>query len=184
MASFTREGSSPLARGLRSMAPPTRPPSPDHPRSRGVYRPSHRAHPPRDGSSPLARGLPTVPPGTSTARRIIPARAGFTFKLCDSNPCGWDHPRSRGVYPRPRGGVVTADGSSPLARGLRDVSTAFRSGPGIIPARAGFTSSTSRPRRCLTDHPRSRGVYGAAMPFKQASFGSSPLARGLRTACE
>ena len=72
------EGSSPLARGLRSRIlgrlrsfriTPARagftsrtwtkaPATTDHPRSRGVYRGSMRAISPRVGSSPLARGLP------------------------------------------------------------------------------------------------------------------------------
>ena len=70
----------------------------DHPRSRGVYRPSEAAAELVEGSSPLARGL----------RRAGPPRA---------RP-GADHPRSRGVY-QPRGLDRTArDGSSPLARGL------------------------------------------------------------------
>ena len=70
-----------------------------------------------------------------------------------------DHPRSRGVY---CGGVRPIDrqaGSSPLARGLRDSRRRFRGRPGIIPARAGFTSWADY---VLT-----------------WEGGSSPLARGL-----
>ena len=52
-------------------------------------------------------------------------------------------------------------------------------GWGIIPARAGFTSSTWLLPCRLPDHPRSRGVYGRGHPAGGAPSGSSPLARGL-----
>ena len=72
-----RDGSSPLARGLHTAARghgvgagiiparagftrsacPSRRPSGDHPRSRGVYYPSVRVSGTMSGSSPLARGL-------------------------------------------------------------------------------------------------------------------------------
>ena len=71
------DGSSPLARGLLGLAgelapvvriiparagfttppPPPPPRTPDHPRSRGVYRHAHYSSATRNGSSPLARGL-------------------------------------------------------------------------------------------------------------------------------
>ena len=93
-----REGSSPLARGLRTQeflrvlnrriiparagftSPSRGTPlcTPDHPRSRGVYRTS---------VSVFAGGS-----------RIIPARAGFTRAGLLRSPSTRDHPRSRGVY--------------------------------------------------------------------------------------
>ena len=172
-------GSSPLARGLpASMAVtislmgiiPARAgftpacgrrswSAPDHPRSRGVYRVTPRIAATRSGSSPLARGLRTYPPRDSRRRRIIPARAGFTRCIRRLSGARADHPRSRGVY-GPRGlWWGPARGSSPLARGLRRSRRARRRRPGIIPARAGFT--TREP------------VYTAL------AVGSSPLARGL-----
>ena len=70
-------------------------------------------------------------------------------------------------------------GSSPLARGLRGGGVDDRLGPGIIPARAGFTGSMRSPKRTAGDHPRSRGVYPAAVIVDGDFAGSSPLARGL-----
>ena len=70
-------------------------------------------------------------------------------------------------------------GSSPLARGLRDILSRLVSRPGIIPARAGFTSYSERPRARYGDHPRSRGVYRARSGTSSPVKGSSPLARGL-----
>ena len=50
----------------------------DHPRSRGVYCTDGVTIGNGAGSSPLARGLPPVSAADRAARRIIPARAGFT----------------------------------------------------------------------------------------------------------
>ena len=172
-------GSSPLARGLpvssiwnaissgiipaRAGFTPTDAPhgpaDPDHPRSRGVYsRPGPVANG-RRGSSPLARGLRGLGAVRREHSRIIPARAGFTQRDGDRGRLGGDHPRSRGVYPRPGGGASPRRGSSPLARGLPPRRHTMSTMTRIIPARAGFTTwsiSAAPPR---TDHPRSRGVY-------------------------
>ena len=92
----------------------------DHPRSRGVYgglfTPGRR----KAGSSPLARGLRLGHHLIGIARRIIPARAGFTRLFPSLLRDIKDHPRSRGVY-RQRPPRTPQDRR-------------------IIPARAGFTS--------------------------------------------
>ena len=195
-------GSSPLARGLQEIVNaelktiriiPARAgftrdslsrslPSGDHPRSRGVYSLPHFPYPPRVGSSPLARGLLRMGAVARAAKRIIPARAGFTTRRATSPPSGKDHPRSRGVYRTLVRAETGAEGSSPLARGLRSRSSPPY-GPGwIIPARAGFTHVDSPPIFALRiiparagftgrpgprptpapDHPRSRGVYSTS----------------------
>ena len=79
----------------------------------------------------------------------------------------------------PRQVGKTYTGSSPLARGLRGVRVLRNRQSGIIPARAGFTSSPAAPRRNAPDHPRSRGVYQAGALCCRQVGGSSPLARGL-----
>ena len=112
------------------------------------------------GSSPLARGLRLIRDNYPYARRIIPARAGFTSPMNKSVQTAQDHPRSRGVY-----------------RGRMSRISILR---WIIPARAGFTRPRGRSERRSKDHPRSRGVYRR---WKREHFlrrGSSPLARGLR----
>ena len=132
-------GSSPLARGLRysstacprgrriiparagfttasaSAAPETW----DHPRSRGVYFPMTRVTTRSRGSSPLARGLQGGNDWLAWRIGIIPARAGFTRATARARRPTPDHPRSRGVYAVVPSGLVSAHGSSPLARGLR-----------------------------------------------------------------
>ena len=131
------------------------------------------------GSSPLARGLPCPPARVRGPRRIIPARAGFTW-----TPPRWrryapDHPRSRGVYTPLILISVKFSGSSPLARGLRQGRQQYRRRPGIIPARAGFTAHAGLRRGQYPDHPRSRGVYIPGEASAAEATGSSPLARGL-----
>ena len=172
-------GSSPLARGLRlafgrslpssriipARAGFTPEPGPDdrggtdHPRSRGVYEPwpSQSATP--AGSSPLARGLLGDSLSDLLDVGIIPARAGFTVRSQCVLRVGWDHPRSRGVYcsgPQP---FLRGQGSSPLARGLLNLSDRLDSNLRIIPARAGFTFPGAQSLGTQRDHPRSRGVY-------------------------
>ena len=195
----TASGSSPLARGLppaarerawRSGIIPARAgftaddpvevvPIRDHPRSRGVYVIVHDSSGTTAGSSPLARGLRVPNSRRTQVRRIIPARAGFTCWPSARARWRWDHPRSRGVYARPRPAGRRAGGSSPLARGLPVHWYAPDWPTGIIPARAGFTGrgrpSAGRPG----DHPRSRGVYGYEGWRERNRRGSSPLARGL-----
>ena len=70
-------------------------------------------------------------------------------------------------------------GSSPLARGLLGAVAARDLYSGIIPARAGFTSTEYQTGRKRSDHPRSRGVYMPSMVSRRDAEGSSPLARGL-----
>ena len=78
-----------------------------------------------------------------------------------------------------RGITFTFGGSSPLARGLLSSVAGVVIDDRIIPARAGFTSSTRRRRTGASDHPRSRGVYIAIATRWHEDDGSSPLARGL-----
>ena len=137
-----RQGSSPLARGLRcdwsaaeslsGIIPARAGFTPlrsllwarpwDHPRSRGVYAP-RTGRPLVDyGSSPLARGLHGGGVGNVPTPRIIPARAGFTTSQAGQRRGRADHPRSRGVYSRYAAIFSVEFGSSPLARGLRGAS--------------------------------------------------------------
>ena len=193
-------GSSPLARGLlpsnrgpaahRGIIPARagftgceglrRRPGGDHPRSRGVYTAAEGVEDDEPGSSPLARGLPRIQPHFSPPHRIIPARAGFTIKRCMPCDTVTDHPRSRGVYRGTPGRRGERCGSSPLARGLRREHLQPRLAAGIIPARAGFTSTSSASTSGMRDHPRSRGVYSSTSRPASPPLGSSPLARGLR----
>ena len=171
----------------------------DHPRSRGVYPRVAWGGGRGRGSSPLARGLRVPDPRGDRARRIIPARAGFTgySPQRSDNPgiiparAGFtprgrdprrprpDHPRSRGVYTRSLGASGRGRGSSPLARGLHHADAIHAAPVRIIPARAGFTGGGHDDEETPGDHPRSRGVYSTTRTSGTGARGSSPLARGL-----
>ena len=71
--------------------------------------------------------------------RIIPARAGFTITYFHNLAFDGDHPRSRGVYIKADVARQMREGSSPLARGLHEITCNHQTISGIIPARAGFT---------------------------------------------
>ena len=119
----------------------------DHPRSRGVYLELRKDAARFRGSSPLARGLLGCGRPHGRDARIIPARAGFTSPHFRSRDRASDHPRSRGVYAPSSARAPSRSGSSPLARGLHGVRARLLGLRGIIPARAGFTSSWGGPLR-------------------------------------
>ena len=152
----------------------------DHPRSRGVYVNYGLVDGAGRGSSPLARGLLADRASFGASGGIIPARAGFTS--LGAAPTRWatDHPRSRGVYSTSSKPSETSAGSSPLARGLPVHGPAVGVPGGIIPARAGFTTTSRCATGLSSDHPRSRGVYASWPSARCTSPGSSPLARGLQ----
>ena len=152
----------------------------DHPRSRGVYFGASGVPFCAMGSSPLARGLHYAGRLLRWARRIIPARAGFTQALSQHGTVATDHPRSRGVYMKFLPPFAKNPGSSPLARGLPGLGCETPRQLRIIPARAGFTRLGRGRCRGSRDHPRSRGVYSFQVPDAVEDRGSSPLARGLR----
>ena len=99
----------------------SRPPTGDHPRSRGVDPATGPSSHSCVGSSPLARGRLSAGLFPRSWSGIIPARAGSTCKPAEAEPHLADHPRSRGVDAI-RSNVIGNDvGSSPLARGRRAV---------------------------------------------------------------
>ena len=151
----------------------------DHPRTRGVY--AHEPTPVGDeaGSSPHTRGLPPLPARVCGGPGIIPAHAGFTLPGVSYALSTSDHPRTRGVYSWAYAPAEPNWGSSPHTRGLRWRPAARTSRSRIIPAHAGFTGPSCSRAGWGTDHPRTRGVYGAAAGFRPGSGGSSPHTRGL-----
>ena len=98
--------------------------------------------------------------------------------------CGAAHPRSRGENPALLAGRMKRAGSSPLARGKRPGREASHASIGLIPARAGKTTTTRATRSRSKAHPRSRGENAALSPSCTSVVGSSPLARGKRRSCQ
>ena len=115
-------------------------PKPDHPRSRGEYRPGKRLNCSSTGSSPLSRGIRNQGHDSQRRRRIIPALAGNTPPQRRQHHPHQDHPRSRGEY--------------------RNSSIWPVIFVWIIPALAGNTRYARQNVLPVADHPRSRGEYG------------------------
>ena len=195
-------GSSPLARGTRVHARrdclrrrliparagntehsrSTRLRSAAHPRSRGEHAVMRTSPWQTRGSSPLARGTREDDLQRLGQSRLIPARAGNTGTsvpaLCGNSA----HPRSRGEHLCPCRFVLLCDGSSPLARGTPPPPVRCRRRGRLIPARAGNTNNEWRLEGALTAHPRSRGEHRYGHGRQWRFGGSSPLARGTRSA--
>ena len=90
-----------------------------------------------EGSSPHARGTLTAPAGGCCQNGIIPACAGNTpCPIACIRPYG-DHPRIRGEHPAGQVPELSAQGSSPHARGTPGVDVRQWLVRGIIPACAG-----------------------------------------------
>ena len=197
-----RVGSSPLARGtlLWSLASPppvrfiparagntsaagwTRTASAVHPRSRGEHGTPTSSRRTGSGSSPLARGTRRHPRRAPDRDRFIPARAGNTGRAWICTGRSAVHPRSRGEHFFPLPVTLTLAGSSPLARGTRRLDARSRLRHRFIPARAGNTVPDGPARGGIPVHPRSRGEHAVAVAVVHSVTGSSPLARGTRTA--
>ena len=88
------------------------------------------------------------------------------------------HPRLRGEHLRSEASVLTTNGSSPPARGTHNAVNAANGSGRFIPACAGNTLRSAKPRRWVTVHPRLRGEHAALSQSPIYNFGSSPPARG------
>ena len=157
---LVNRGLIPACAGSTSSGPWWTPGGPAHPRMRGEHSSHAKISPRSPGSSPHARGARSLPHGEGYRARLIPACAGSTQDYDAAYMIDRAHPRMRGEH-LVRGtthGLV--DGSSPHARGARDLALPPVVHPGLIPACAGSTANAN------TGTARSRG--------------SSPHARGAR----
>ena len=134
------------------------------------------------GSSPLARGTLRRCRQANALLRLIPARAGNTLPTARLSFWRSAHPRSRGEHVVESHAVITGAGSSPLARGTPLTDAQLAAQIRLIPARAGNTSSRVRGYALRSAHPRSRGEHAKWQKIQFAASGSSPLARGTRSA--
>ena len=191
-------GSSPLTRGkrggrrkgidLRRLIPahagktrPHRAPGQSvraHPRSRGENGANVNGMSLPTGSSPLTRGKRCEEVPDRLGAGLIPAHAGKTPEAprrCHRSPA---HPRSRGENSAPHSPKPPPPGSSPLTRGKPPEDPEPVRDPGLIPAHAGKTSSTSPTSWQGWAHPRSRGENHYEYANPENIKGSSPLTRG------
>ena len=159
-----------LLEGLRS--------SPDHPRSCGANVVSPTMPLRASGSSPLVRGQLLFLLRLVCVVRIIPARAGPTYRSPSRPPHPTDHPRSCGANREALPQTGYHGGSSPLVRGQQIRQRHRHPIRRIIPARAGPTVQRARKDRQRADHPRSCGANHLFLIQSLTHCGSSPLVRG------
>ena len=130
------------------------------------------------GSSPRGRGKPV---GIDTCQRVpglIPARAGKTLP-CWVPLCSYSaHPRAGGENARIAHQPYSRNGSSPRGRGKLGEGQGQHGQTGLIPARAGKTSSCCARGRALPAHPRAGGENIKAAVSVVVEWGSSPRGRG------
>ena len=149
-----------------------------HPRERGEHSQNRLIHAEELGSSPRARGTPAVHHPDNRRVRFIPASAGNTC-----NDAGHDlrdavHPRERGEHSEALGSANVQAGSSPRARGTREVGRADEGLRRFIPASAGNTARPDGVISLFSVHPRERGEHAAVDHSDDLGSGSSPRARG------
>ena len=175
-------GSSPHTRGARTGSAAPGISGKDHPRIRGEHRSrlGHLNSP--AGSSPHTRGARVLAVHVDRGGRIIPAYAGSTRRCRRRSGPSRDHPRIRGEHMHVYPPISRFDGSSPHTRGAPPGPLEIDSLSGIIPAYAGSTSSPTRRRSRMADHPRIRGEHGMKGITAGVVGGSSPHTRGARPA--
>ena len=130
------------------------------------------------GSSPRVRGKPHRAVLHRHDARLIPARAGKTVHEVGRDPGPRAHPRACGENDGGIVGSVLGWGSSPRVRGKREVDEPGRPGGGLIPARAGKTSSPSVGSPEPSAHPRACGENLMRRRAEARASGSSPRVRG------
>ena len=149
-----------------------------HPRAGGENYIMHIVRYPLAGSSPRGRGKPAWLRQGHGARRLIPARAGKTWRTGRSSPVSRAHPRAGGENSHPANARPIHGGSSPRGRGklLRFQDNAGVRG--LIPARAGKTLLKSLASLAGTAHPRAGGENFTSGRRTERPTGSSPRGRG------
>ena len=111
----------------------------DHPRSCGEYHIVTSMSTRKVGSSPLMRGILNRNRMCCPSGRIIPAHAGNTLKTFGESKVVKDHPRSCGEYSKREPFPSHGRGSSPLMRGIHEITDEKLTKIRIIPAHAGNT---------------------------------------------
>ncbi len=152
----------------------------DHPRVRGEHH-GHAAPPgTRGGPSPRARGARPSHPEGGPVSGTIPACAGSTSSWSSGSAWPRDHPRVRGEHSASPASSPSSVGPSPRARGAPKKKSVSTPVTGTIPACAGSTAASARPRCVPGDHPRVRGEHRGHRSSMHPPKGPSPRARGAR----
>ena len=152
----------------------------DHPRGCGEHYGHGVALQVREGSSPRMRGARRILPLWHCRYGIIPADAGSTAKSADAGDSQRDHPRGCGEHRAEIPVKAVLRGSSPRMRGALLAGALVTTMRRIIPADAGSTRASHKPRSNRQDHPRGCGEHATYSCRAQRESGSSPRMRGAQ----
>ena len=150
----------------------------DHPRGCGEHKELSWIMQVSLGSSPRMRGALLVQAERADQVGIIPADAGSTMRWNGRTRKTRDHPRGCGEHSSNVLSMLGDKGSSPRMRGALHPRIAHQLGPGIIPADAGSTWTSTSTTWRSPDHPRGCGEHGYPYLRFSSSSGSSPRMRG------
>ena len=151
---------------------------PAHPRACGENTGLSQAAARSPGSSPRVRGKPRWRPDLRAPPRLIPARAGKTSPGPRRCAVRGAHPRACGENSRAPIESFFNWGSSPRVRGKPRPGALLVVGAGLIPARAGKTSSSWPACYQASAHPRACGENALPWSCSEPPLGSSPRVRG------
>ena len=110
--------------------------------------------------------------------RLIPARAGKTRTPRATSSSWRAHPRACGENPISSTSSISWRGSSPRVRGKLPGFSSFPHARGLIPARAGKTSTPTSKPSAPRAHPRACGENAFFLRGMRRLMGSSPRVRG------
>mgnify|MGYP000942583320 CR=1 FL=1 len=130
------------------------------------------------GSSPRGRGKLEGFLSGALVGGLIPARAGKTHPHCRRRLLPPAHPRAGGENCDRAAVSHGLCGSSPRGRGKHRAHLGRHLRPGLIPARAGKTSSPPSSASSLRAHPRAGGENTTHGGWRRSGTGSSPRGRG------
>ena len=135
----------------------------------------------RRGSSPRGRGKPVGDSVPGVPRRLIPARAGKTWRRRAWRRPAPAHPRAGGENAEVVNLYRISVGSSPRGRGKRGGEVGLPIGARLIPARAGKTVESHGDGPVGRAHPRAGGENPGRARGRTRRSGSSPRGRGKRS---
>ena len=130
------------------------------------------------GSSPRVRGKRTEDLGGDHPGGLIPARAGKTCSDSTWSRLPGAHPRACGENSIEDARCMSGSGSSPRVRGKLRARRHPQRRAGLIPARAGKTSTSAAALVCSAAHPRACGENCSKITTDVETRGSSPRVRG------
>ena len=130
-----------------------------HPRPCGEHSESEASGHHYAGSSPPVRGALNRNEISTGIPGLIPARAGSTSALAVGGNACRAHPRPCGEHRPQTARQAAYAGSSPPVRGAHSANPFGPARTGLIPARAGSTSSCSFCSRSAWAHPRPCGEH-------------------------